>query len=223
MNINLLLVLSNFIKLVAVSFIAITSETVTPIEVATEKIDSVNKIVEYNTLIQYSKSMPLNATNTLIAGENGLITIKNGEEITLKEKTDRIIQVGIGKEGIYSGYLTEYGPDCDTCDGRGITFCRTKEGNWHSLTKDGIYYKDYQYGEIRILAADQRQFPCGTIIEIHNSDLSVMLGIVIDTGYGMKKAYNEGWILLDLAVTSEKNITFGMNNKTTFYVKRWGW
>ena len=75
----------------------------------------------------------------------------------------------------------------------------------------------------RILAADHRQFPCGTIIEIHNSDLKVETGIVLDTGYGMKKAYNEGWLLVDLAVTTEKDITFGMNDKTKFYVKRWGW
>lgn len=215
MNINLLQIVWNFIRIVGVSFVTFTQTAPVILLNNAEEI-----IIEYETIIQYDKKAPLNSITTLVEGKNGIITSK-GEVV--QEKVDKVIQVGTGKEGTFSGYLTEYGPDCHTCDGRGITYCITKEGNWHSIVSDGIYYNDYQYGEVRILAADHRQFPCGTIIEIHNSDLKVETGIVLDTGYGMKKAYNEGWLLVDLAVTTEKDITFGMNDKTKFYVKRWGW
>ena len=50
------------------------------------------------------------------------------------------------------------------------------------------------------------------------------IGIVLDTGSGMKKAYNEGWILIDLAHETETDLPgHGTNQNTNFSVKRWGW
>ncbi len=227
MNINLLQIISKFIEIVLVSFIATTSEVSTKSYEVTNDFgtgkNAVNSIIEYDTLIEYSASVPANVTNTLVKGENGLMLIQDGQKTIIKNKVDEIVQVGTGKKGKFAGYLTEYGPDCKTCDGRGYTYCPTRENKWHSIVKDGIYYNDKQFGEVRILAADHRQFPCGTIIEIRNDNFENILGIVLDTGYGMKKAYNEGWILVDIAIPTEKNIKFGINKSTTFNVRRWGW
>ena len=93
----------------------------------------------------------------------------------------------------------------------------------HNLISDGIYYKDSEYGRVRILSADHREFPCGTIVEITNRDLHKELGIVLDTGSGMRKAYNEGWILIDLAFENEEDLWHVTNKNTTFKVQRWGW
>lgn len=227
MNINLLQIITKFIEIVLVSFIATTSDvTVKNYEIVDTfgtRENAVNSIIEYETLKKYSSSVPVDVVNTLVKGENGLKIIQNGEEKILKNKTDEIIQVGTGKKGKFQGSLTEYGPDCKTCDGKGITNCPTKTKEWHNLINDGIYYNDDQFKEVRILAADYRQFPCGTIIEIRNSDFESTLGVVLDTGYGMKKAYKEGWILIDMAIPTEKKITFGINKTTIFNVRRWGW
>ena len=134
-----------------------------------------------------------------------------------------MVLVGTGRYGEFTGALTEYGPDCVGCDPNGYTFCRTKEGNWHSLTKDGITYEDSEYGTVRILAAYTGVFPCGTIIEINNSDRKNVIGIVLDTGGGMITAYRNGWTLLDIAYESQSKTEFGINKKTSFSVKRWGW
>ena len=99
-----------------------------------------------------------------------------------------------------------------------------KDGTWFSLINDGIYYNDSEYGDVRVVAADQREFPCGTVLEISNSYLNEPIyGIVLDTGYSMKKAYNNGIIHIDLAFKSEKEININTNNDTNFNVKRWGW
>lgn len=188
-----------------------------------KNLNLVNEVIEYETITEYDSSIPTGITNVIQKGVKGLSYESNGEQKVLVEKKDEIVAVGTGKIGIYSGVLTAYGYDCDTCDGRGIVYCPTYEGLWHSLTKDGITYKDREYGEVRILAADQREFPCGTIIEINNSDYNKTIGIVLDTGAGMKNAYNQGWILIDMAYESEATLTVGTNRNTSFTVLRWGW
>ena len=57
----------------------------------------------------------------------------------------------------------------------------------------------------------------------NNSDKDSLIGVVLDTGGGMINAYKTGWILIDLAYESESKIEVGINKKTSFSVKRWGW
>ena len=182
--------------------------------------------VKYDTIIKYNPKMPISNKRILIPGQNGFVYKDNDGNIvrTLKEKTDEVIEVGTAKPGEYNGVLTLYGPDCATCDGHGYVYCPVAGNKYHSLIKDGMYYEDKEYGKVRILSAALAEFPCGTIIEINNKNLTKEIGIVLDTGSGMKKAYNEGWILIDLAHETEKNLpAYGTTHNTSFSVKRWGW
>lgn len=186
----------------------------------------INTVVEYDTITKYNPKIPYNNQKVLVEGENGLVYKDESGTIirTLKEKVDEVIEVGTGKYGEYKGVLTLYGPDCETCDGRGVVYCPVGKYKYHNLINDGIYYNDSEYGNVRILAAALAEFPCGTIIEINNSDMTKTVGIVLDTGSGMRKAYSEGWILIDLAHATEKELpAHGTNRNTNFSVKRWGW
>lgn len=186
----------------------------------------VNTIVEYETITTYNSKIPSGITNVITKGQDGIVYLDGlGNTFkTLQEKIDEVVEVGIGKYGQYIGTITGYGPDCATCDGRGYVACPTNLGKYISLKTDGIYYQDADFGNVRILAADQREFPCGTIMEISNNDLSEpIIGIVLDTGYAMRSAYDQGYISIDLAFDTEVGITFQTNKNTNFNVKRWGW
>jgi len=52
------------------------------------------------------------------------------------------IQVGTGAYGVFNGIMTGYGPDCDTCDGKGYVACQTIDKKSFNLIDDGIYYED---------------------------------------------------------------------------------
>jgi len=186
----------------------------------------VNTIVEYETITTYNSKVPSGIVNVITEGQDGIVYLDGlGNTFkTLQAKIDKVLEVGIGKYGEYVGTITGYGPDCNTCDGRGYVACPTNLGKYISLTTDGIYYLDENFGNIRILAADQREFPCGTIIEINNNNLSEpIIGIVLDTGYAMRNAYDQGYISIDLAFETEIGLTFETNKNTNFSVKRWGW
>ena len=100
----------------------------------------------------------------------------------------------------------------------------TKEGKKHSLTNDGIYYKDSTYGDVRILAADNSGFPCGTIVKVNNGKQE-FTGIVLDTGSSMRTAWSNGTVWLDLAFATQNDAkSAGMSsNNAKFVVQRWGW
>jgi len=233
MNIYLLQMIGRVISLLFMSFVSIfgifdSSNNFINVENSSKDKGSkvVNTVVEYETITKYNSKIPVNNTRVLVEGKDGLIyQAEDGTTIkTLIEKVDEVIEVGTGKYGEYTGTLTLYGADCDTCDGVGYVYCPVGKNQYHNLVKDGIYYEDKEYGKIRILAAALAEFPCGTIIEINNSDMTSTIGIVLDTGSGMKKAYSQGWILIDLAHKTETDLpTFGTNKNTKFSVKRWGW
>lgn len=185
-----------------------------------------NQVIKYETQIIYSPKIPKGITNVLTEGQTGLVYYS--EEIddyrVLKAPVNEVIEVGTGREGKYVGVVTGYGPDCKTCDGRGYVACPTQTGKWTNLMSDGVNYQDPKYGELRIIAADLRAFPCGTIIEIKNNDLGEpILGVVLDTGYAMRKAYENGYIHIDVAFPTEVGLRFNTNKNTNFSVKRWGW
>jgi 3D (Asp-Asp-Asp) domain-containing protein len=186
----------------------------------------VNTVINYDIITKYNPKIPSGITNVITKGQDGIVYLDGmGNKFkTIQEKVDEVVEVGIGKYGQYVGTVTGYGPDCATCDGRGFVACPTDTGKYFSLTTDGIFYQDAIFGNVRILAADQREFPCGTIVEIANGDLQEpIIGVVLDTGYSMKRAYDQGSIHIDLAFQTEVNLAFKTNKNTSFSVKRWGW
>lgn len=186
----------------------------------------VNTIIKYDTITTYNSKIPSGIVNILTNGQDGIVYVDGSGNTfkTIQTKIDKVVEIGIGKYGEYVGTFTGYGPDCATCDGRGYVSCPTDTGKYINLKTDGIYYQDKTFGEVRIIAADQREFPCGTIIEISNSDLTKpILGIVLDTGYSMRSAYDQGIIHIDLAFASEADLNISTNKNTNFSVKRWGW
>lgn len=183
------------------------------------------KPLYYETIKEYNEKVPKGIENIKIKGVNGVLSLNEvGEYIVKVDKIDEVIEVGTGKEGNYTGLITGYGPDCSTCDGKGYVNCPLLDGSWFSINLNGIYYNDSQFGNVRILAADHREFPCGTIIQVSNENIKEpIIGIVLDTGSAMKKAYNNGSIHIDMAFQTEQNLNFTTNKNTNFVVRRWGW
>lgn len=187
----------------------------------------VNEVVAYGTDYIYNANIPSTADKKVITeGINGLAYTYDGLNYThLSDMKNEVVQVGTGKEGIFKGKLTGYGPDCPGCSKVGNVSCRTREGKNHSLTYDGLYYDDINYGSLRILAADHSVFPCGTVVKVNNGVLKEFYGIVLDTGYAMRNAWKSGIIWMDLAFTTQKEALTGgaTSSNTTFNVQRWGW
>ena len=189
---------------------------------------AVVQVVEYDTNIVYDESIPNNITKTVIKGEDGLFYINQaGGASTIKEVVNEEVVIGTGKYGIYKGIMTGYGPDCATCDGRGYVACSTKYKKPFNIITDGIYYNDEEFGEARVLAAAFAEFPCGTIVEVDSPNLGKFTGIVMDTGYDMRRFYGMGIYHFDVAYDSEENpmvpYTTSMTGEVIYSVQRWGW
>jgi len=187
-----------------------------------------NEVKPYETEYVYVENIPSSAEPlVLVEGVNGLDYTYDGlTYIHLSDKVNEVLQVGTGEQGLYTGKLTGYGPDCPGCSSVGNVSCRTREGKNHSLTYDGLYYNDIYYGNLIILAADHTKFPCGTVVKVDNGILNEFYGIVLDTGIAMRNAWrNEGIVWMDLAFSSQKEALTGgaTSSNTTFSVQRWGW
>ncbi len=189
-------------------------------------VTSVTKVVSYDSITTYDSDMPINVTRVEQEGINGLVYVNElGEEIILEPTVSEEIIVGTGKVGEYTGIMTGYGPDCSTCDGRGYTFCDTSDPGWYNIITDGIYYNDEEFGEVRVLAAETDEFPCGTIVKVTSSNAGTFMGIVLDTGYDMRKNFSNGIIHFDVAYTTEKDPEiYKITNKVSvsYSVQRWG-
>ena len=135
------------------------------------------------------------------------------------------MEVGTARPGEYIGRLTTYGADCAGCSKTGTVACRKPNGKTHSLTRDGMYYNDSEYGKVRILAADLGGFPCGTIILVNNGKIKPFYAVVMDTGGTMRQQYAQGYIWMDLAFVHEGDSkgTHTGSKTTRFSVQRWGW
>lgn len=186
-----------------------------------------NKIVPYETEYIYNESKPKSSEPLVVQeGVNGLSFSFDGVNyLTMSEPKNEIIEVGNGIDGEYTGRLTGYGADCYGCSVVGNVSCLTKEGKNHSLTNDGMYYNDYMYGEVRIIAAETKAFPCGTVINIENDNIGKITAVVLDTGYSMRNAWANGKMWIDLAFVTQDDAKNGMstNDNTKFSVQRWGW
>ena len=187
----------------------------------------VNQVEPYETEYVYDDSMPETADPVVIEeGVNGLDYTYDGLSfIHISDKKNRVVKVGKGKPSEYTGTLTGYGPDCAGCSKEGHVSCLTREKKVHSLIYDGLYYNDSVYGSVRIVAADNGGFPCGTIVKINNGILPEFTGIVLDTGITMRNAWKNGVVWMDVAYNSEAETeNAGITSKNTkFSVQRWGW
>ena len=194
----------------------------------TKNVSVLTNIIEYETIKTYNSSLPSNIKKTIVEGKNGVSFIdKDGETVVLEEVVNEKIEIGTGKYGIYNGIMTGYGPDCSTCDGKGYVACRTESKENFNIIDDGIYYNDSEYGEVRVLAAALTEFPCGTIINVESKTLGNFVGVVLDTGYDMRKHLEEGIYHFDVAYTTEKDNmvpkTTDMSGRVIYNVQRWGW
>ena len=221
------LILSSLV-IVAIISITIFNKGITiysPIENMTAT--AINEVEAYGTDYIYVENMPSTAEPIVVSeGINGLDYTYDGlNYIHLSDKKNEVVKVGTGKQGNYSGKLTGYGPDCPGCSLVGNVACRTREGTNHSLINDGLYYQDTTYGSLRILAADNTAFPCGTVVKVNNGNLEEFYGIVLDSGSAMRNAWKEGTVWMDLAFSSQSEALTGgaTSSNTTFNVQRWGW
>ncbi|MBR3198711.1 MAG: hypothetical protein IKG27_01705 [Bacilli bacterium] len=188
---------------------------------------ALTKVIEYETVKTENKNLEVGTVVTKEEGHNGLAYVdEKGNIIQMIESPKNAeIEIGTGEKTDYVGKLTGYGADCKGCSGYGTLACKTKEGLSHSLTKDGEYYNDNEYGKVRIIAAALEKFPCGTIIKIQNTNLGTFNAIVLDTGGDMRKAWRNGIVHIDLAFKTENdpavNLATGTNIK--YSVQRWGY
>ena len=227
MNIYLLQVISKSLMMVVVGIISLfglnLSEDYDYQNSNLDKtINVVSTINNFETTYKYNSKIPKGDKKVLIEGVNGVSFFQDQKEIVLQEKVDEVIEIGTGSVGAYSGTLTAYGPDCVGCTG--VLACPNKAGKWLNLY-DSATYVDETYGEVNILAATRDVFPCGTIIEISNDNMDKVIGVVLDTGYQMRKMWNEkSYIWIDFATEQDgQNALKYTDHNTNYKVKRWGW
>ena len=109
------------------------------------------------------------------------------------------------KNDMFTYKITHYGPDCSGCSGR------TASGYNVSNT---IYYNDYEYGQVRIIAI--KDLPLYTIVKIHDYKIGGdTLAIVLDRGVGFG--------VIDLLVSSESEASrLGIQRNAQVEVLRYG-
>lgn len=110
----------------------------------------------------------------------------------------------------FSGTVSHYGPDCVGCIG--IT------ASGYNV-KNTIYYKDKEYGTIRIVAADP-SIPLGSILRLTYQN-NIFHVIALDRGGAI--GFNRTFIL-DLLCESEKiSYQHGIMKNTKIEVLRYGY
>ena len=180
---------------------------------------------EVKNLNQTKNSVALTKVLEYDTVHNGLAYIdENNNEIIIESPKNAKIEIGTGDEANYVGKMTGYGADCKGCSGSGTLACKTKDGSYYSLTRDGMTYNDDEYGEVRIIAAALDKFPCGTIIKVENPNLGTFNAIVLDTGGAMKTAWGNGIVHIDLAYVTESDpaIHLSTSSNVKYSVQRWG-
>lgn len=180
------------------------------------------KTIKYNTEYVYNDSLLYGKENIISHGVDGYI-LEDSNTVLVKP-INEVIEVGRGPISEYLGSTTGYGANCVGCTGN--VACSTSNGV-HNLIRDGVFYNDSKYGNVRIVAADNSKFSCGTVMEIDNGVMDPFMAIVLDTGGAMRSAWSNGNILIDIAFSYENSN--GINNATNksgnvkFKVYRNGW
>lgn len=234
MNIYLLQLIAKWVGILTMSFISLfdmSGYSEKSLEVGNlnskKSSDIVNQVIQYDTQYIYNSNLSSDTKIIKQNGENGIMYVGSDgtNNIIVKNMVSEIVEVGTAPLNQYVGRLTGYGPDCPGCSTVGNVACKTRENTKHSLINDGYTYVDSQFGEVRILAAAQEKFPCGTIMEVNNGRDEPFIGIVLDTGGSMRQAWAKNEIWLDLAFSSQAEAAQAgvTSSNTTFNVKRYGW
>ena len=154
-----------FLFLSSTSFVGMTiSRTVSVSNDSFSKSSNLSVVpISYDVETQYNDDLLYGEERVIREGVNGYVLEESGAVIV--KPTNKIIEIGRGPISISYGSTTGYGADCVGCSGN--VACPTKNGT-HNLIRDGVYYNDSKYGNVRIIAADNSLYSCGTIIEIDN-------------------------------------------------------
>ena len=178
--------------------------------------------ITYDVKYVYTDDLFYGDKNIKRKGEVGYM-LSDSKSIIVKPKS-QVVEVGTGALSVSYGSTTGYGADCVGCSGN--VACPTVSG-YHNLSRDGIYYNDSKYGKVRIIAADNNLFSCGSVIEVDNGIMPSFMAIVLDTGGAMRSAARSGNVLIDIAFPSE--FSSDIDNATNrsgnviFKVYRYGW
>lgn len=138
--------------------------------------------------------------------------LENTKPVEVKSLSEAV-KIAPKKAVAFSGSMTAYGPDCKGCGGR--TSCPPRQ----NLSGGNVYFKDKDYGVVRILATDA-SIPCGTMVKISNVSITntYIYGVVLDRGsaiHGKK---------MDIMYESEKQaMAFGRQYNVKYEIVRWGW
>ena len=181
-----------------------------------KEVDKKVVIVENNNLSRMvdlvSELYILNDT-PIANNETEVVEIKENE--TIKEQVKEVVnsQKITTKEyevlGTYTGSLTGYGPNCNGCTG--ITASQYD-------VRDTITYNDSEFGEIRILAADD-SFELYSIVRVSNvPNMDPFIAIVLDRGGNV--GFGKG-TLFDLLFSSESEAMHKTDN-VKFEILRYG-
>ncbi len=185
-----------------------------------------NEVVNYKTEYVYNDSKPMDSAPKVIReGQSGVVyKYDDGDTSVLRNKVDRVVEIGTARASKYQGRLTTYTPYCAGCSKAGNVACKAN-GKKHSLIKDGQYYVDNEFGKVRIVAAALTVFPCGTIVNIDTGKMAPFDAVVLDTGGSMRQAITQGIVWMDLAYSKPNKAEASKANTKTakFTVKRWGW
>ena len=233
MNFYLLKLLGKWFCFIAISISNLFSinNSYTKYEYTDDSIKNISvltQIIPFETVTTYDSKYPMGNKIVTQNGKDGIqFTNNDGANIVLEEAISEYVIIGTGPGATYTGIITGYGPDCSTCSGRGYVACRTVDKKSFNLLTDGVYYEDSQYGSVRVLAAALSLFPCGTIVEVNSSTLGSFMGIVLDTGYDMRKNLERGIYHFDVAYQTENDEmvakTTDMSGNVIYNIQRWGW
>lgn len=230
--------LGRLVKWLSVTFVALATLLSSMNLFSKEKVEVENlnetknsvaltKVIKHETIETYNNKIPTGQTITKEEGQDGLSYVdENGNVLgVISEPVNAEIEIGTGKKADYVGKMTGYGADCAGCSSTGTVSCKTKNGLSHSLRNNGTTYKDDEYGNVRIIAADLSEFPCGTIINVDNPSLGEFTAIVLDTGGAMQRDWANGIVHMDLAFLSESDpsLYLATSSNVKYSVQRWGW
>lgn len=179
--------------------------------------------ISYDSKILYTSSLSYGEESIKQDGVLGYGV--SGTDEILVSPVDEIKEVGLTYLDSFYGSTTGYGSDCLGCSG--IVACSTSYGS-HNLISDGVYYDDSTFGNVRIVAADNSLFSCGTILKIDDSNSDPFYAIVLDTGSAMRDAWRVyGDILIDIAFSYEDSSgvseATNKSGNVNFKVYRYGW
>ena len=122
--------------------------------------------VFYDTDFVYNKNLRYGEKRVI---KDGILGYETDDGIVVVTPVNEVIEIGSGYISSYNGSTTGYGSDCALCSG--TVACLTEAGNSYNLINDGVFYDDSTYGSVRVIAADNSLFPCGTVMSIDNGIL----------------------------------------------------